>query len=256
MKLLLFIVTLGISVSFAQTKTLSKEPPVPYETTPVDPETAATMPSSPPPVQEPRTITPEPEALPTKVLRGLTRYTANLHYSFLSTWIPSKFGASLGYHYDERWTFEGEYTSASLGASFQSVDFGEIVDRRYGLQARWYPGTNSFHWIMGIYRSEFTAEIGNTIINNIGTVPEQTIFKIQSTGPLFGVANRWQWKQGVSVGVDWFVIYWPLFDKTVDDEVLKYITNSSDRSDVDKVTGVVSRIPQFDLFKLHLGYSF
>jgi len=251
-KLILILMAFGLSVSFAQTKkpVLTEEPPVPHQQQSEDPYL------TPAPIQEPVAIDPEPENLPTKVLRGLTRYNGSIHFSPLSTWLPGKLGLSLGYILDQNWTIEAESTSKSYSASFKSVDFGKIVDRRYGIQSRWYPNSNSFNLIMGLFKSEFSAEIGNTIINNMSTIPSQTVFKFQSLGPQLGLANRWQWKSGVNFGVDWLVMYVPLFNKQVDDEVLHYITNTTDRSDLDTVIGVVSKLPQFEVLRLTLGYSF
>lgn len=201
-------------------------------------------------------VTPDPGKPPTKDLRGLTRFNGSIHYSPFSTWLLGKRGFSIGTILDENWTLEGEYTTGSISASFRNIDFGRVVDRRYGVQSRWYPDSNSFNLIFGLFKSEFSAEIGNTIINNIGSVPAQTVFKIESIGSQLGLANRWQWSNGVTFGVDWFVMYLPLFDKKIDDEVLKYITSSTDRSDIDNLTGLISRLPQFDVLKLNLGYSF
>lgn len=231
----------------AQTKPiLTEEPPVPHQ----KPESAVEVTDQP-------TVVPAPESANSRMSRALTRYTGSAHWSPLSTWIPSKFGFSAGYVFNENWTLEGEYTSKSISASFQSVDFGQIVDRRYGIQGRWYPGTsNSFHFIVGLFKSEFSAEIGSTILNNVSGTPSSTLVKFQSMGPQLGLANRWQWQNGIGFGIDWLVMYMPLFNKSLDNDVLNSVTNTTDRSDIDKVTSVVSNIPQFDLLRLQLGYSF
>lgn len=221
---------------------------------PADPTTTTDV-STPPvePVTLP-TVAPAPKPFTTKTLRGLSRYTGSLHFSYLSTWIPAKIGLSGGYIFNDRWTVEGEYTSGSLSADFHSVDFGKITDRRYGLQSRWYPGANSFNVILGFYRAEFSAELGNTILNHMSSVPQADVWKFDSYGPQFGLSNRWQWRNGATLGVDWFVMYIPLFGKT-DDSALRYVS-ASDRSDLDTVTSLVRNIPQFDVLKLTLGYTF
>lgn len=251
-----FIFLLTISNANAQTKELPADA---TQTLPVDPSQTAnpasgTIDES---VPQPEPIVVEPPKLfTTRVLRGLSRGTASLHLSPFSTWIPMKYGISGGYVFNENWTLEGEYTQATMSASFQHVDFGHMVDRRYGLQSRWYPGSsNSFNFILGFYKSEFVAEIGNTVLNNVGNIPGADVLRFESYGPQVGLSNRWQWQPGVTFGVDWFVMYFPLFGRT-DDSALKYINNSTDRSNLEDVVSVLKNIPQFDVLKLNLGYSF
>lgn len=231
----------------AQKKPLNTEPPVPHQTLPTETQTD--------PVEKPLVVEP-PVDSSTRMARSLSQFTGNVHLSPFSSWLPMKYGLSLGYILDPNWTIEGEYTRRTISAGFQSVDFGEIKDHRYGIQSRWYPGSNSFNLILGLYKSEFTAELGDAVLNNVTGVPSTTVIKFESMGPQLGLANKWQWQSGITFGVDWFVMYIPAFNKKIDDNVLQSVNNSDDRSDLDKVISVVSNLPQFDILKINLGYSF
>jgi hypothetical protein len=202
------------------------------------------------------TIVPPPKDLPTQSLRGTSQYTGNVHLSPLSTWLPMKYGISLGYIPSTEWTIEAELTKRTISTKLLSVDFGEIVDQRYGIQARYYPGSNSFNWIFGLFKSTFSFELGNSYISNIPGSPTATVWKFESIGPQLGLSNRFQWSNGITFGVDWFVMYIPAFNKTVDDTVIQSVTNTQDREDLDKAVKIVQGTPQFDLFRLSLGYTF
>ncbi len=248
MKLLLFVFSIFLSLT-----TWAQQPAEPQTTVPVEVT---------PPVNDTPTLAPTPvqeavqEARSTRMFRGLSQVTTNIHWSPISTWLPMKYGLSLGYIYDDHWTFEGEWTQKSYSAGFHAIDFGDVTDRRFGIQSRWYPNTNSFNFIMGFFKSEFSAKLGNTAISHFSTIPSSTIFKLESFGPELGVSNRWQWSPGVTLGVDWFIMYIPLFKRTPDEGVLKESQNTSDRSDLDKITSLVQNIPQFDLLRITLGYTF
>jgi len=197
-----------------------------------------------------------PKDLPTRSLRALSQYTLNAHLSLLSTWLPGKYGASFGYISSDTWTIEAEITHKSYSAKLLDVDFGQIVDQRYGVQARYYPSSNSFNLIFGLFKSHFSFELGNSYLNNIPGSPSSTMWKFESLGPQLGLSNRYQWSNGFTLGVDWFVIYIPAFNKSTADSVLQSVTNAQDREDLDKTVKTIQNVPQFDLLRLTLGYTF
>lgn len=245
----LVIITLSSS-AMAQTRTLPpKVPPVPLEETTTPPlQDEQVLPDT-------TTVVPQEINFSTRTLRAMTLYSGALHFSALSTWLPLKVGIAAGYNYNPDWTIEAEYTTKRYSAGLLGVDFGGITDRRFGIQSRWYPGSNSFNFIFGFYRSEFSAELGGAMLSRIGA-PSGTVLGFHSFGPLFGLSNRWQWRYGMTFGVDWLTMYVPAFDRVVDDKALKAVTNQTDRSDLDKVISSLKNIPQFDVLKLNLGYSF
>lgn len=222
----------------------------------LDPQPTANEPASQTPQETEPTVVPAPKDLPTSALRGLSQYSVNAHLSPISTWLPMKYGLSLGYISSQTWTFEAELTRKSISAKVLDVDFGQVVDQRYGVQARWYPSSNTFNLIMGLFKSEFSFELGNSYLNNIPGSPSATVWKFESIGPQLGLSNRAQWSNGITFGIDWFVIYIPMLNKTIDDEALQSVTNSDDRDNLDKATKAIRNIPQFDLLRITLGYTF
>lgn len=236
------------SMAFAQEKVpTEQQPPIPTENPPPVNETPASEPTI--------SLAPQGE-LPTKVYRTLSRGTVMVHLSPFSTWLPMKYGLNAGYIYNDNWTWEFEYTQRSISGKVASVDFGKITDERYGIQSRWYPGANSFHLIMGLFKNTLSMELGNSILDSIGSVPPVTMWKVESMGPQLGLGNRWQWSKGITFGVDWFLMYIPMFNKKVDDRVFDYVNNPEDRDDLNSVSRVINNIPQFDVLRLHLGYTF
>ncbi len=205
---------------------------------------------------EPVLIVPPSKPLTTGMNRALSKYLGNLHFSPLSTWVPLKYGASFGSVLDEKWVAEAEVTQGSFATGLFGVDFGRVTDRRYGIQARFYPHQGSFNFIMGLFQNEISFELGSAMFNRIPGVPSTSVFKVRGIGPQLGLSNRWQWSSGFTFGVDWFQIYYPLFDKQAEDDLLKAVTNQSDKDDLNGVVKFFRDKPEFDLLKLTFGWAF
>lgn len=186
-------------------------------------------------------------------LRATSTGSVMVGYQLITSWLPSKKTLGYSHVFNEKWGLEGEYSFATIDSPFIGVDLGEIKERRYTLQARRYV-SNSFHFTFGLVMSDFQAEVGNEIIDSFGAGISSS-FSAQNLGVTAGVANRWQWKNGVTLGVDWIRLNVPVVELSVRDDILDDITGS-DREDIKDVISTFNKIPTFVLFGLNLGYSF
>jgi hypothetical protein len=186
-------------------------------------------------------------------LRATSTGSVMVGYQLVTSWLPSKKTFGYTHFFNEKWTLEGEYSFATIDSPFIGVDLGEIKERRYTLHARRYV-SNSFHFTFGFVLSDFSAEVGNEIINSFGAGITSS-FSAQNLGITAGVANRWQWKNGLTLGVDWIRLNVPVVELGVRDDILDDITGS-DREDIKDVISTFNKIPTFVLFGLTLGYSF
>lgn len=175
-------------------------------------------------------------------------------YQFLSTWLPSKKTISYTHIFNEKWSLEGEYSWSTISFPVVGIDLGEIKEQRYTLQARRYLG-NSFHFTFGAVLSDFKARLGSDFLDDMGN-EIRSDFKVENIGITAGMGNRWQWQNGVTVGIDWFRMNMPLFETELDDNVLKSIPGGEDQDEVKKVIRVLNRLPSFVLLGVNLGYTF
>src|SRR5690606_37663613 len=127
-------------------------------------------------------------------------------------------------------------------------------EKRYTLQARRYGG-NSFNWSFGLVYNDFNARLGGDMLDRFGAEIKSS-FEVQNLGLTSGIGNRWQWQNGITLGIDWLRLNVPVIETNVRDDVLDDIGNSGDRDDVKKVIGTLNRIPTFVLLGLHVGYTF
>lgn len=184
--------------------------------------------------------------------RGESSHSLMLGYQMLTTWLPGKKAINYSYIHNERWTWDLEYAWASIDSPIIGVDLGEISEKRYSFMARRYV-SNSFHFIFGAMYQDFHARASGKIISQGVDV---ATFGAESAGAVLGIGNRWQWKSGFTLGIDWLRINVPLFSTKVENEILDDIESNSDSNDVKKVIRAFNRIPTFVLFGLNLGYSF
>ncbi len=190
----------------------------------------------------------------TKQKRDHSTGTVLVGYQLITSWLPSKKTVSYTHIFNENWSVELEYAWSSLSDPVPGVELGEISEKRFTLAARRYFG-NSFHVLVGPYYNKFDAELGGSILNNVSNTSDVG-FKVEGLGLATGVGNRWQWKSGFTLGVDWARINIPLVETKVEDRVLGSISDSGDRGDVRDVISAFNNIPTFVLFGVNLGYTF
>lgn len=181
-----------------------------------------------------------------------TNHSLMIGYQLLTTWLPGKKALGYTYIHNERWSWDLEYAWESIDSSIIGVDLGEISEKRYSLLARRYV-SNSFHFILGAMYQDFHARASGKILSQGVDV---ATFGAESAGAVLGIGNRWQWKSGFTLGIDWLRVNVPLFSTKIENEILDDIDNNSDSEDVKKVIRAFNRIPTFVVFGLNLGYSF
>jgi hypothetical protein len=180
--------------------------------------------------------------------------TVMVGYQLITSWLPSK--KSLGYThiFSDRWSLEGEYSFQTIDTPFIGVDLGEIRERRFTLHARRYVG-NSFHFTSGAVYSAFKAGLGSDFLDDLGNELNSE-FSADNLGVTAGLGNRWQWDNGITLGVDWLRLNVPVLETRVEDNVLDDVPGARDREDVKDVIRTFNRIPTFVILGLNLGYTF
>lgn len=185
--------------------------------------------------------------------RERTSGTVMAGYQMIASWVPFRWSASYSYIFNSQWTAELEWSRGYFGTGMYGIEFAGATENRYSLVARKFVG-NSFHYIFGLFKNDFHAELASGWLDNTSTQIDD--FRVKGSGLVVGVGNRWQWDSGFTLGVDWFRMNYPLFDKLVDNEVLDNIEDSDDAEMVKDAIDKVKNVPTFVLLGVNLGYSF
>lgn len=175
-------------------------------------------------------------------------------YQPFATWVPSKKTISYTQIVNQSWSAELEYSWASISVPGY-IDLGGISEKRYSLMAKRYFG-NSFHLDFGAFYNDLEAKLGNDILQNYLGQNTSTQIGVEGVGALIGIGNRWQWVNGLTLGVDWIRVNVPVATTDTDEDALSYIGSSSDRSNIKDYINKFNHIPTFVLLGLNLGYTF
>ena len=87
-------------------------------------------------------------------------------------------------------------------------------------------------------------------------IPNADLVKIKTLGITGGLGNRWQFKKGFTLGVDWFSLYIPLKTFMAEAPYVNSGASESGKNDVRKAIKIIKRIPTFSSLKLQLGLTF
>lgn len=174
-------------------------------------------------------------------------------WDMISMWLPSKLGASLSYNFSERKTLTAEYQSQSIKFPAFSLDIGGIRESKYGVILKSFGDSQSFYLSYGLMKYEFRASLDLSLFPT--SVPIAPLFDFGSLGFQFGLGNQFTWENGLSLGIDWFSIYFHSFNKTKNTEIFGYM-NASDRDKANKTIDLIYNIPIIEILKIQLSYGF
>lgn len=193
-----------------------------------------------------------PKKLKSIDLREDSIGTVSIGLHYLASWIPFKKVLSYTHIFNGKWSGEFEYSWSSLDVPNFGVDLGQVAEKRYSLFAKRYFG-NSFHLDFGPYYYDYHARAGASIV---GQGVDIATFGAEGYGASFGMGNRWQWKNGMTLGIDWARINIPIEDTKINNSIRKDISNEKDSDDIKDVIDIFTSVPTFVLLGIKLGYTF
>jgi len=201
---------------------------------------------------------PDIEVLPftSRDLRVLQPFNVGLQLSTLSLLVPFKPGFTASWSKSPEWTFEASLLSGSLSAGVAGYDVASYKETSYQLLARYYGDNKNFNWVFGFSQEGGRFLIGNKYVSYATGVGRIDLAELQSWAVVVGFGQRWQWKNGMTLGIEWAQISVPFkVDKTDSDFFASTATNE-DKGRVRDILNILARVPRLSLAQLSVGYSF
>ncbi len=194
----------------------------------------------------------------TQIKRGMSDYYVLGAYSAVDLLIPGKYGITVGLNNTVDRTWEFEYLRGSYSLPFILEDLGEMKDERFSLMTRSYSGRNSFHISYGLSYFKYSIKLGNEIISRVpgANASSVDLIELESLGANFGIGNRWAFRNGFTIGVDWLAISQPIFMTKKRNAFMDYATNEDDKKNIEKAGNTIAKFPRFTAFKVQMGYTF
>lgn len=187
-------------------------------------------------------------------IRFIRPMGAGLSWALPSLWMPSKLGVSASYAISERQTISADYQYQTMKFPVFALDIGHIREQRYGVTLKNFGDSEHFYVSYGLIKYIFRAQVNEDLFRGT-SVPVERLFDVSSIGFQWGLGHQWSWGNGVSLGVDWFSVYFHLVEKNKNTEIFDYL-GPSHRDKANKMVDLIYKVPVFEALKIQLSYSF
>ncbi|MCZ6842026.1 MAG: hypothetical protein O7G32_04255 [SAR324 cluster bacterium] len=139
-------------------------------------------------------------------------------YSPIGLHIPTllTMPVSVGLYLGTNWLVGAESGSFSIDSGDVGADSGDTFEGEFsnrGVFGRWFPGTNSFNFLLALHQRNWEIRFGTTIsLDAGGSAPISATLTTEATVATLGIGNQWMMDFGMIVGVDWLVVSGLLMD--------------------------------------------
>lgn len=190
--------------------------------------------------------------------RTTQKWGAVASFSPFDLWLPSKIGASIYYHPNQKINWELELLRGSLPINLLGIDIGSFSDTRISLLRRSFNNRNSFNFLYGLFYNSVKISLGDDLLATVTGASRASVdlIEVQNIGITLGIGNRWQLKNRFVFGVDWLQMNLPLASLGVEAPFIDETSDGGAKDDVEELLSLLKRVPTFVLFKLQLGIGF
>lgn len=190
--------------------------------------------------------------------RESTKWTLLGNYAYLDLWVVSKLGMTAAYHDSASTAYELEYLKGSFGFKVFKIDLGSIDEQRISLVKRSFSERNSFNYVYGLFYNRIDIHLGSDLLATVSTSNQAyvEVMELATVGLVWGLGNRWQLKNGMVWGFDWFLVNLPLATVKERTPYIDSTTSEQNRNDTNYVLNVLKKFPAISVFKIQLGLSF
>lgn len=201
----------------------------------------------------------EVEAPPdnSKTARAASRLSVLGSYGVYSFLVSGKKGVQAGFIASDLWTYQLDYFAGDLGLKKYGLNLVSFEEKLMTLHARRYFG-NSFNVLFGLGERSYTLELGSRVLNYIepSLRDHYGSFTVKNYIVDFGLGNRWQWKNGITLGADWFSLEYPISKSRVSPDPVSEVEDGKTRRNLGRLVNTLKYVPTFTFFKLNFGYTF
>jgi hypothetical protein len=199
----------------------------------------------------------EPKSPTSLENRDHSNFTIVGSYGLYSFMVGGKKGVQLAYIPNKKWTLQLDYFSGDFGLKKFNMNLFSVKERTILMQARRYFG-GTFNVVFGVGEREYTVELGDRIMRYVPAESryDGNLLSVKNYVVDFGVGNRWQWKNGITVGADWIAIEYPISQSRIHSGPLERIEHDKTRRDVKRAIGYMQYMPTVTVAKLNFGYTF
>ncbi|MBL1274883.1 MAG: hypothetical protein COB30_002235 [Ectothiorhodospiraceae bacterium] len=187
-------------------------------------------------------------------LREDKNIALNLNISPANFPFPLAWGVNANYIINGNWMIGVDYLRSNKALGLFSVEFGEIQERTYAIQARRFFG-NSFNVKFGIGKRSTEIRFARDLFDLVTTNYSETASEFESKFIRFGFGNQWHFKRKYTVAVDWFSLDIP-YDGKVITSASRFADSQEDKDDIEDVESILKYYPNAAVVKFEVGVIF
>ncbi|MBX3017267.1 MAG: hypothetical protein KF767_05215 [Bdellovibrionaceae bacterium] len=222
---------------------------------------AQTAPSAPVPPEPLPTVVdvpvaPSPFTPQTGMDRLLRPWNVSFDLTTISLFVPLKPGVNVSYAFDPEYTIELSAMSGGLSAGWLSAELGRYTETSYSAVLRSYGTRSSFHYLIGVSQENTLIKIGNRYVDMATGAGSIDVAQTQSWALVLGLGQNWKLRNGVSFGVDYARIAYPLIVANTDSAFLSSNADGDKKGFIADTLNTAAKIPRLSFLQLNVGYSF
>lgn len=168
---------------------------------------------------------------------------------------PLSKGATLYYVANANWLMEMEYMQSTIAVGAFGYDFGEVKEKYYTFQTRYFPNTNSFNLVFGAGYRNLSVNLARDLFELYTQDYSFTVSETETKYIKLGLANQWQWNRGFTLTVDWLDVNIPVSGK-VKTSATRFAKDEDARHTIEDAETVLSWYPSGVMFKTSIGFAF
>lgn len=203
---------------------------------------------------------PEIQISPFDRMNGLDRmlrpWNVSFELSTLSLLVPLKPSISASYVIDPEWAVVMSAMSGSLSAGWLSAELGRYTETSYSLLLRSYGTRSSFNYIIGVSQENTLIRIGNRYVDVATGSGSLDLAQTQSWALVLGFGQSWKLRNGVTLGIDYARIAYPLIVANSDSAFLTSDANGDKKGFIADTLNTAAKIPRLSFLQLNVGWSF
>lgn len=188
--------------------------------------------------------------------RLLRPWNVSFDLSTISLFVPLKPGATVSYAYNPEYTIELSAMSGGLSAGWLSAELGRYTETSYSAVVRSYGARSSFHYLIGVSQENTLIKIGNRYVDMATGAGSIDIAQTQSWALVLGLGQNWKLRNGMSFGVDYARIAYPLIVSNTDSPFLNSTADGEKKGFIADTLNTAAKIPRLSFLQLNIGYSF
>jgi len=187
-------------------------------------------------------------------LREEKNISINLNLSPINVPFPMAWGINGYYIVNRNWMVGLDYLNSSRSIGFFSIEFGEIKENIYTVQARRFFG-NSFNVKFGVGQRSTEVKFVKNLFDLVTHNYSETASKFETKFIRLGIGNKWHFRNRYTLAIDWFSVDIP-FSGEVVTSASQFAKAQEDKDDIKNAESLLKYYPSGGIIKFDIGVVF